>query len=257
MAEAIAHLDKDGATLISGKALANILAGTTGTAYKLGVRNIGTRDLGTGAGYDPIQIALEAVLSNDGITHAKIKKDVDTLSRPWGVTAAAVAGAGTFTPGTYGIVVVAKKGTGRTTASAEVTATVSGTQEIQIDWTEITENGGADGYLVYGTDTPGTYGANSLIADIGSGATVTFTWDGTAPSAGTPATANTTGGVAPDYGTPPAGLNSATSPFTIGQDDGTLEMNEEAFYWINRVVPSNAAAAGNPRLFDVAVTEGA
>ena len=70
-----------------------------------------------------------------------------------------------------------------------------------------------------------------------------------------PATTNTTGGAGPTYGTPPAGLNTAVAPFLIGQSPGTLEIGEMAFYWVNRVVPSNSTPAGNPRASRMTFTE--
>jgi len=106
----------------------------------------------------------------------KIDTATGTVADTYKVAQAATgvtAGGGSFAGiGTYGYVVVAKKSTGRTIASTEVTAAVTVvTQTVTVNWLAVT---GATGYLVYRTPTPGTYGATTLIADIGSGATVTL-----------------------------------------------------------------------------------
>ena len=202
-----------------------------------------------------VQMALDDVLGNDGFDQSRIAADPDTISPPWGLTAPVTAGGGSFAAiGTYGYVVVAKKSAGRTIASTEITAAVTVvTQTVTINWLAVT---GATGYLVYRTPTPGTYGATTLIADIGSGATVTFADTGAAASSGTPSLENTTGGAGPGYGTPPAGLNTATAAFLLGQSAGTLKVGESDFFWFNRVIPANADASGNRRKVDFAVTEG-
>jgi len=260
MAGIIAHLDKDGATIITAKTLVNILAGATGTASKFGVRNVGDRPLGISASLSAVQAAIAAVGANDGSGRLRIKKDPDTLSRPWGTDgpptlalSAAAAGGVFASTGVKGYVVVAKKSTGRTVASMEATVNVDDTtKKVTLTWVNVTGN---TGYEVHFTNTPGTYGASTLIAEPATDV-VTFLHDGTAGAAGTPALVNTTGGAGPAYGSPPAGLDSTTAAFLLGQSAGSLEIGEETFYYINRVVPSNSTPAGNRRLGRIAVTEG-
>jgi hypothetical protein len=256
VAKFVIYYDADGATVITGKTLVKLLAGATGTGQKFGLKNVGDVDLGIAASMPAVQIALSAVLGNDGFDQSRIIADPDTISPPWGLTAPVTAGGGAFAgTGTFGYVVVAKKSTGRTIASTEVTATVTVvTQTVTVNWIAVT---GATGYLVYRTATPGTYGATTLIADIGSGATITFADTGAAATSGTPSLENTTGGVGPTYGTPPGGLNTATAAFLLGQAAGTLKVGESDFFWFNRVIPANASAVGNRRKVDFAVTEGA
>jgi hypothetical protein len=253
VAKFVIYYDADGATVITGKTLVKLLAGATGTAQKFGLKNVGDVDLGIAASMPAVQIALSPVLGNDGFDQSRIIADPDTISPPWGLTA--VAGVGGGIPiGTAGWVIVAKKGTGRTIASTEVTlAILTGTQSATISWLQVT---GATGYLVYRTTTPGTYGATTLVADIGSGATVSFADTGAAPTSGTPSLENTTGGIGPTYGTPPGGLNTATAAFLLGQAAGTLKVGESDYFWFNRVIPANASAVGNRRKVDFAVTEG-
>jgi len=253
--KSIIYYDADGATVITGETLAKLLAGATGTALKFGVKNIGDVDLGLAASMPAVQVALELVLGSDGFDQARIAADPDTISPPWGLTAPVTAGGGSFgATGTYGYVVVAKKSAGRTIASTEVTAAVTVvTQTVTVNWVAVT---GATGYLVYRTPTPGTYGATTLIADIGSGATVTYADTGAAATTGTPSLENTTGGAGPAYGTPPAGLDTATAAFLLGQAAGTLKVGESDYFWVNRVIPSNADASANPRRVNIAVTEG-
>jgi hypothetical protein len=255
MAKFVIYYDADGATVITGKTLPKLLAGATGTAQKFGLKNVGDVDLGLAASMPAVQLALASALGSDGFDQARIMADPDTISPPWGLTAPVTAGGGSFSAtGTYGYVVVAKKGTGRTIASTEVTATVTVmTQTVTINWLAVT---GATGYLVYRTATPGTYGATTQIADIGSGATITFADTGAAATSGTPAVENTTGGAGPTYGTPPAGLDTATAAFLLGQAAGTLKVGESDYFWFNRVIPANASAVGNPRTVNLAVTEG-
>ena len=258
MAAIVQHLLADGATAVSSVNLTNILAGQTGTALKFGIKNVGDRPLGNA--FDSatnVTLSIGVVPGNDGSTRLRAALDTSgTISPPWDLEAVLgpTADGGVWgATGQYGYVIVAVNGAGVTNASDEVTVQVDDTtKRVTLTWAQVT---GATGYRIYRTDTPGTYGASTLLTTIGSGATVTFIDDGSATSSGTPPVSNTTGGAAPAYGTPPAGLNTATSPFLIGQDPGTLEVGEVAFYWVNRVVPSNSTPAGNPRSGRITVTE--
>jgi hypothetical protein len=107
---------------------------------------------------------------------------------------------------------------------------------------------GATNVKVYRTTTPGNYGATSLAFNA---AGVTGSWeDPGAPCAnGSPPTANTTGGGAPEYGgtVPTEGYG----PVPIGD----LAIGQQWFYRVNRVVPPGTGEAGNPRIFSVRFTE--
>lgn len=253
MAALIAHLENDGATVITAKTLSDILAGTTGTAFKLGVKNVGDRDLGQTAN---LAAAITQVVGNDGFNRLRIKKDIATISPPWDMAAVLgpPADGGVWgTTGTRGWVVTATNATGETVRSDEVTVNVDNTtKRVTVSWKQVT---GATGYKVYRTATPGTYAANNLRATIGSGATISYVDDGSATGAGVPPGSNTTGGAGPNFGTPPADLNTLTAPITPGQVPGTLEIGESSYYWLNRVVPSNSSEAGNPRTAKIAFTE--
>lgn len=243
MAKRVVVYDADGATVLTNKTLATLLAGATGTAQKFGVKNVGDQDLG---GALVAQALISQVDTGDGWTRLRIKKDTATLSPPWGFSAAVGAGSGTWgAPGTRGYVIISRNATGDTIASTEVTAPITVlTQQVTLTWTQVT---GATGYRIYRTDTPGTYSGNNLLTTIGSGATVTFLDTGAATGAGSVPTTNTTGGAGPAYGTPPATLDTTTTPVSLGQTAGTLAVGETSFFWINRVVPANSAEAGNPR----------
>ncbi len=257
MSALVSYYDKDGGTVITAKTLTQILAGATGTAQKFGVRNVGTRALGLASTMPAAQLAIAAIAGGDGSTRLRIKKDTATLSPPWnlaGVLGAPADGGIWGATGVYGWRLTATNATGETIGSLEVTVNVDvTTKRVTLTWTQVT---GATGYKLYRTATPGTYGATTLRTTIGSGATTTFVDDGSATSSGTPPSTNTTGGVGPNYGTPPAGLDTSTAPFTIGQSDGTLAIGEAAYFWVNRVVPSSSAPAGNPRSANIALTEG-
>jgi hypothetical protein len=250
MSAILQHFLADGVTAVTGVQLSNILAGLTGTPLKFGVKNVGDRAQGNA--FDPTKnftAFQDSIPGNDGITRFRSAADASgTIAPPFNFAAVlgATADGGVWgATGTYGWVIVSVNGAGVTGASDEVTVQVDDTtKRVTLTWDQVT---GATGYRIYRTPTPGTYGASTLLTTIGSGATVTFVDDGTATVAGTPPLTNTTGGAGPAFGTPPAGLNTATAPFLLGQSPGTLEMGETAFYWVNRVVPSNSTPAGNPR----------
>jgi hypothetical protein len=257
MAAIVQHFLADGATAITGVQLSNILAGTTGTPLKFGVKNVGDRPLGNAFNSATnVTLSIVATPGNDGSTRFRAAADASgTLSPPFGFTAtlgAAADGGVWGATGEYEYVAVAKNGTGATIGSSGVTVQVDDTtKRVTLAAPGVT---GATTYDLYRTATPGTYGASTFLANVGAGA-INFVDDGSATGAGTPPLTNTTGGAGPTYGTPPAGLNTAVSPFLIGQSPGTLEVGEMDFYWINRVVPSNSTPAGNPRQARIRTSE--
>jgi|SRR6202790_478549 len=111
-------------------------------------------------------------------------------------SAPALASGGSLTSGTpYYYVITGLTAAGETTQSAEVTATPSGGNlKVVLTWTAVP---GATGYTIYRSTTSATYGATSELVDIGSGATVTYTDDGTVSLvAGTPPGSNTAASLA-------------------------------------------------------------
>ena len=258
MAAIVQHFMADGVTAITGVQLVNILAGTTGVALKFGVKNVGDRALGNGFDSSTnITASIASVPGNDGSTRFRAALDTSgTLSPPFGVqlSLGATADGGVWgATGEYGYVLVDRVASGSgTNGSDEVTVQVDDTTK-RVTITA-PANSGAVTRSLYRTPTPGTYGATTLVTTAGPGA-FNYVDDGSATSSGTPPTTNTTGGPGPTYGSPPAGLNTAVAPFLIGQSPGTLEIGEMAFYWVNRVVPSNSTPAGNPRASRMTFTE--
>lgn len=198
MTAAIKYLDSDGGTQVSTEVLADIFAGINDTPKKLGFESLSDRILNL------VSAGIIAAGNSDGFAQLRLSPDTATLTHPYGpgnggaptssVSAPGVGGVfGAI--GTYGYVLTATNATGETIASAEVTATITATtQKVTITWVQVV---GATGYKLYRTPTPGSYGASTLRATIGSGATITFLDDGSATSAGTPPLVNTSGGWAP------------------------------------------------------------
>jgi len=236
VAASLKHLSKDGNTQISGKNWADAFAGVTQTAEKFTIQNNGDRVLTS------LQLLITQVGSNDGSTMMRIGADTATISRPYGVTLAlSGAGAGGVfaATGIHYYLVAAYNATGETPGATEVSVNVDvTTKKVTISWTPVT---GATGYKVFRSTSPGVYGASSLRANVAGGGSNQYIDDGGSLSAGTPVTANTTGGAAPNYGTAPS---LTAGPITIGN----VAIGQEYFYWANRVVAGGTAETGNPRL---------
>lgn len=236
MAASLKHLSKDGYTQISGKNWADAFAGVSQTAEKFCIENSGDRV------ETNLQLKLTQVGSNDGSSMMRIGADTATISRPYGVSLAlSGAGAGgVFTAtGIYYYLVAAYNATGETPGSIEVSVDVDvTTKKVTISWTAVA---GATGYKVFRSTSPGSYGASSLRANVSGGGSNQYIDDGDSLSAGTPLTANTSGGASPNYGTPPA---LGGGPITVGN----LAIGQQWFYWANRIIPGGTAETGNPRL---------
>jgi hypothetical protein len=232
MAASGKHLDSDGATVIVAKTWPDATAGDVQTAKKFGIENNGTVDFAT------LVASILAISGNDGATELRIGLDTATLSHPWNVVAGTPTAGGAFTAGTYFVVITAFNGTGETTSSAEVTFTVTANQKVTITWDEVV---GASGYRVYLSTTSGVYGASSKVGgDITPSSTHTVTINDETVGAGQPPSDNTTGGLSPAYGTPPA---LSTTPISFG----SIKKTQQAFYWVNRVIPQSTPSDGNPR----------
>lgn len=107
------------------------------------------------------------------------------LSAPTGVSASATTGTGNLAAGTYYYVVTAENSRGETVKSAEVSATLTATGEITIDFTLPS---GATGGKVY---RGASAGAESVYYAISSGTATSYTDTGAAATSGSPPSVNT------------------------------------------------------------------
>jgi hypothetical protein len=225
--------------------------------FKFCLENNGTRALGASP-FSGVYLRITKVGSNDGYLYYETAPDDNgTISKPWGVTVVAEGSGGSFVADSeYGWKVTAVNGSGETIGSAEVTLTPTGTDKARLDWTTVPD---ATSYKVYRTAAggAGTYGATSLRATV-SAPTVTYLDDGAALSSGTPPEENTTGGAGPDYGTAPDAGDFDDSDKLIG----TLDIEEQYFYWARLVVPPGTTeqsaipgGTGNRRTLRIAPKE--
>ena len=232
MGAGLKHYDATGGTQITAKAFADGYAGVAQTAEKFFIENIGDRAL------VDCECRITQSGSSDGSTMVRIGADTATVVPPYGFAAVVspTGGGGTWgATGTYYYRATALNGQGETTGCLEVSAVVDeATKKVTLTWTKPS---GATGYKIYRSTSQGVYTTPVLRATLGDVATYDDT--GGAVGAGAPPAANTTGGAAPAYGTPPAlGLG----PLTIG----SLAMGKQWVYWANRVIGAGTAEAGNP-----------
>lgn len=212
MAASVRFLENDGVTVITAETLADIFAGANDKPHKLGFISTSDRNLVNAL------ISIGAVGTNDGAAMLRSALDsasvTPTLSSPWGFSASVGGATGSWSgTGTYGYKISSTNSRGESGPSPEITAVVDlVTRRVTLSWTQTP---GAAGYRIYRTPTPGTYGASTLVAVIGSGATVSYNDDGAATSTGTPASTNTTGGwnLTPVLSAPGAGTWSATGNY--------------------------------------------
>ncbi len=235
MGLALKHWDKTGAAQITAKGWGDVFAGVAQTAQKYFVQNVGDRDSGA------LALTIGQVGSTDGSSQMRQSLDTATVMPPYGLAyTLSAAGAGGLwgTPQTVYYVLTATNALGETVASIELPAIIDvATKNVILTWPQIT---GATGYKLYRSATPGVYWASSLRYSAPTGATLTYTDDGDALSAGAPAVANTTGGAAPNYGTAPT---LGTAALNLG----VLKIGQWACYWRQLVVPAGTAEDGNPR----------
>ena len=192
MTALVQFFDSDGATAITSFTFPDISSGLRSRPKKFGVLSLSDRVLLN------VQQAIQAIAGNDGSTMVFHAADTVTIVPPFGsagppdVSVSAPGAGGVFAAtGTYGYKVVWFNGNGDTIGSFEALATISATtQKVTLTWNAAPA--GATGARVYRTSTPGTYVGSTLRASIG--ATNTYTDDGSATSAGTPATDNRTAG---------------------------------------------------------------
>lgn len=228
------HVDSDGATIITSKQLAQVKAGTSGTAKKFGLQNVGDEVL-TGLEYQIKQSG-----DGDGYLFTQFAFDTVTLSPPWSFAADVEPTGGSWgaSTGIKYYVITALNGSGETYQSLKVLANIAAaTDRVELSWAAVP---GATGYKLYRSTLSGSFPSPSLLATLGSGAT-TYTDAGAAVSAGSPPADNTTGGASPAYGTPPVSFQ--TTPLVIG----TLPIGKIIFYWAREVVPIGATSTGNTR----------
>jgi len=259
----VKYLAADGATALQQQnwpQQVSDIATVLSTPLKFSVDNNGTRALGVSP-FTGLFLTIEQVGTNDGWTFARTALDSVslTLSKPWGAAVdgngfftgaptavVTLAGGGSWTPGTYGIKVTATNAAGETVGSVEVTFVIANaTDKATITWNVVA---GATGYKVYLTPTPGTYGATSLRATIGSGGTVTYdALTQTGLAAGTPPLTNTSGGAGPAFGTPPA-----DGAFTSADKSmGAMSPGQQFFFWGRLVIPPGQSEVGNQRVFRI------
>jgi hypothetical protein len=137
---------------------------------------------------------------------------------------------GTLTNGTtYFYVVTATNSNGETTKSNQQSyAATTLNPTAVLTWAVVP---GAAGYKVYRSTTSNTYGATSLLATIGSGATVTYNDTGTATGAGQPPGSNGASSTATFVlSTPTAssGPNDVSVP--ANYSTGSLPVNGDSLY---------------------------
>jgi len=243
MGASIRHLANDGNTSITGKTWPDIFAtqpAATGTPEKFAVENNGDRALIT------VQLGIAQAGGSDGHTMVRLVADTATLSAPYSFAAAVGPTGGTWgATGTRYYRITATNATGETAGSLEASFNVTDTaKKVTLTWAAVA---GATGYKVYRSATSGVYTTPALRATLG--AVTTYDDDGSAVGAGALPSANTTGGAAPDYGTPPSGWG--VGPLAVG----TLAIGRQWFYWANRVVPGGTPEAGNDRISDRVFTE--
>lgn len=263
MSAEIKHLAADGATAQAQQTWGPFVSAAVevrSDKIKFGIENIGTRVIG-GSPFTTLVLEIQQIGTNDGWTFYYTAVDPDgTLSKPWGMgtagapTVSLLGSGGVFAgTGTYGYEVTATNVTGQTIGSTEATATISAvTQRVTLTWVQTP---GATGYKVYRTATPGTYTTPTLIATIVGGATVTYTDDGTAASAGVPPSVNTTGGAGPAYGTVPADGSFSQADKTIATGGTGLAIGQQWFYWAQIRVPAATSEIGNRRTLNVTPVE--
>ena len=243
MGASIRHLANDGNTSITGKTWPDIFAtqpAATGTPEKFAVENNGDRALVT------VQLRIAQAGGSDGHTMVRLVADTATLSAPYSFAAAVGPTGGTWgATGTRYWRITATNATGETAGSLEASFNVTDTaKKVTLTWAAVA---GATGYKVYRSATSGVYTTPALRATLG--AVTTYDDEGAAVGAGALPSANTTGGAAPDYGTPPSGWG--VGPLAVG----TLAIGRQWFYWANRVVPGGTPEAGNDRISDRVFTE--
>lgn len=190
MAGNVQHLDSDGATVLTQQVWPDAFSGQTQMPKKFAFRSVGDRPLG-GAGVT-VEI-LPAVEGGDGHPMLRLAADAATLPGPWGLTATAQAGTGSFaTGGTKGYKVTSLSAIGESTAAMEATVALGGTSNVVVlAWTQVS---GAVGYRAYRTNTPGTYGGSSRLTQIDSGAVTSLTDGGGPLTSGSPPADNRTAG---------------------------------------------------------------
>lgn len=266
----------DGATVLAGsvKNYGQLLAYAAQEAdtapFKVCLENVSDRALGVSP-FAALLLKRVQIATGDGVFAGFTAVDSNgTVSKPWGLHLDALGfkdGAPTATLvgstlgawsgiGRRGSVVTALTALGETPASAEVTFNVGAvTDEWRVEWVRVPS---ATGYNVYVTEAndEGVYGAYSLVAEIGSGSTLTYTHVGDAPAFGAPPDDNTTGGAGPNYGTTvPNAAAHTSADKTIATATLGLAVGQQWFFWLMIKLLAGTTAAGNTRSFRLLPTE--
>lgn len=265
----------DGATVLAGSVknygqlLAYAATESDTAAYKVCLENVSDRALGVSP-FASLLLKIVQIATGDGASFGFTAADPNgTISKPWGLhldalnfkdgapeaTLAGTASGVWGSTGRYGSVVTALTALGETPASVEVTFNVGAlTDEWEIEWVQVPS---ATGYKVYRTavDDEGIYGASSLVATIGSGATLTYLHLGSAPTSGAPPVDNTTGGAGPNYGTAPSVAAHTAADKTIATAVLGLAVGQQWFFYLMIKLPAGTTASGNTRSFRLLPTE--
>jgi len=245
MSVSIRHWDKTGVLETYSKDWGREIAGITTDYVKYFIENTSTRTLvnlkaeiakvGVSDGNDMFLIS-----ADDGVTVVPPYTFIATLgsSGDGGVWAAT---------GTYYYSIASTNALGETEKSTqEVTITVDVvTKRVTLTWSVPT---GATGYKIYRSQTAGSYATPALVATISSGSINTYVDDGTATTTGAPAVENTTGGAAPNYGSP---LALGQSPVVFGH----VAPYQKVIYWVEWILPISATEDENPRRVSVKISE--
>lgn len=169
---------------------------------------------------------------------------ISNTTSGWNLSPSVIGGGGVWaSPQTVFYTVVGLDATGVILSQTfEATAVITViTQSVTLTWVN---NPNAVTYSVYRTTVSGNYVSPALRVSGLAAGTTTFTDNGAALSPGTLTTLAT-------FGIPPASGSFGFPPVLEGNE----QINQQWFFWLNRVTPAATPESGNPRLVLVATQE--